>query len=145
MCKELKTEGIIPSGDSKEDKKQRKRFIMDFYKIWGTFNPQKQVFNKSLNDFVNVKHISVEETAGQASTRYKSTLAIVFLSEILANAVKKGVPKNSDPTKENQKRFEKIIIMEYNKSEFGRIKLTVGVKRGKKEKVQYCITAIEND
>ena len=143
MCIDLNTEGI-PSGDSTEDKKQRKRFILDFYKIWGTLNPQKQVFNKSLNDFVNVRHISVEETAGQASTRYKSTLAIVFLSEILAKAVQKGTPKNSDPTKDNQKRFEKIIIMEYNKPEFGKIKLTVGVKRGTKEEVQCCITAIEN-
>ena len=135
----------IPIGDNKEERRQRKRFIMDFYKIWGTLHPQKQVFNKSLNDFVNVKHISVEETAGQASIRYKSTLAVMFLTEILANAVQKGIPKNSDPTKDNQKRFEKIIIMEYNKSEFGKIKLTVGVKRNTKEKVQYCITAIEND
>ena len=147
MCidlNDLNTEGI-PLGDSKEEKKQRKRFIMDFYKIWGTLNPKKQVFNKSLNDFVNVRHISVEETAGQASTRYKSTLAIVFLSEILANAIQKGVPRNSDPTKDNQKGFEKIIIMEYDKPEFGIIKLTVGIKRGTKEKVQYCITSIEND
>jgi hypothetical protein len=34
--------------------------------------------------------------------------------------------------------------MEYNKMELGKRKLTVGVKRGTKEKVQYCITAIEN-
>jgi len=144
MCVDLNREGI-PLGDSKEEKKQRKRFIMDFYKIWGTLNPQKQIFNKSLNEFVNVRHISVEETAGQASTRYKSTLAIIFLSEILANAVQKGSPRNADPIKDNQKRFEKILIMEYNKPEFGIIKLTVGVKRATKEKVQYCITAIEND
>jgi hypothetical protein len=135
----------IPQGDTKEEKKQRKRFIMDFYKIWGTLNPQKQIFNKSLNEFVNIKHISVEETAGQASTRYKSTLAIVFLTEILTNAIQKGEPKNADPAKGNQKGFEKIVIMEYDKPEFGKIKLTVGVKRGTKEKVQYCITSIEND
>jgi hypothetical protein len=145
MCStDIDTEGI-PSGDTKEEKKQRKRFIMDFYKIWGTLNSQKQDFNKSLNDFVNVRHISVEETAGQASTRYKSTLAIVFLTEILTNAVQHGAPRNSDPAKDNQKGFEKIIIMLYDKPVFGKIKLTVGVKRGTKEKVQYCITAIEND
>jgi hypothetical protein len=34
--------------------------------------------------------------------------------------------------------------MEYHKPELGKIKLTVGVKRSTKEKVQYCITAIEN-
>jgi hypothetical protein len=140
---EIETQGI-PEGDSTEDKKQRKRFIMDFYKIWGALNPQKQVFNKSLNEFVNVRHISVEETAGQASTYYKSTLAIMFLTEILENAVQKGTPQNSNPKKDNQKRFEKIIIMEYHKRNFGKIKLTVGVKRGTKEKIQYCITTIEN-
>ena len=57
---ELDKNGIA-TGDTTEDKKQRKRFIMAFYKMWETENPQKQVFNKSLKDFVNVKHISVKE------------------------------------------------------------------------------------
>jgi len=134
----------IPAGDTKEEKKQRKQFIKDFYRLWATINPSKKVFNKSLNDFINVRYISVDETAGQASHRYISTLAIMFLTEILENSVQKGIPRNADPTKENQKGFEKIIAMEYNKKEFGIIKLTVGVKRGTKEKVQYCVTAIEN-
>ena len=134
----------IALGDTKEDRKQRKRFIMDFYKTWETENPQKQILNKSLNDFVNVKHISIKETTGQASRRYISTLAVTFLTEILENAVQKGSPQNTNPQKDNQKGFEKIIIMEYDKKELGKIKLTVGVKRGTKEKVQYCVTAIEN-
>ena len=140
---ELDKNGIA-TGDTTEDKKQRKRFIMDFYKIWETENPQKKVFNKSLKDFVNVKHISVKETAGQASHRYGSTLAITFLTEILEKATQKGNPQNINPQRDNQKGFEKIIIMEYNKKDLGKIKLTVGVKRGTKEKVQYCITTIEN-
>jgi hypothetical protein len=40
----------IAIGDTTEDKKQRKRFIMDFYKMWESENPQKQVLNKSLKD-----------------------------------------------------------------------------------------------
>ena len=140
---ELDISGIA-LGDTKEDKKQRKCFIMDFYKMWETENPQKQIFNKALKDFVNVKHISVKETTGQASRRYISTLAVTFLTEILENAVPKGNPQNANPQKDNQKGFEKIIVMEYNKKIFGKIKLTVGVKRGTKEKVQYCITTIEN-
>jgi hypothetical protein len=141
---ELDKNGIA-IGDTTEDKKQRKRFIMNFYKMWETENPQKQVFNKSLKDFVNVKHISVKETTGQASHRYISTLAITFLTEILENAIQKGSPQNTNPQRDNQKGFEKIIVMEYNKKDFGKIKLTVGVKRGTKEKVQYCITTIEKD
>jgi len=140
---ELDKKGIA-TGDTTEDKKQRKRFITDFYKMWEAENPQKQIFNKSLKDFVNVKHISVKETAGQASHRYISTLAITFLTEILANAIQKGSPQNINSQRDNQKGFEKIIIMEYSKNDMGKIKLTVGVKRGTKEKVQYCITAIEN-
>ena len=140
---ELDKNGIA-LGDATEDKKARKKFIKEFYRNWGMLNPTKQVFNNSLNDYISVKHISVEETAGQASIRYKSTLAILFLSEILENATQKGNPRNSDPTKDNQKRFEKIIIMEYVKPEFGKIKLIVGIRRNTKEKVQYCITAIEN-
>jgi len=140
---ELDKKGIA-IGNTTEDKKQRKRFIMDFYKMWETENPQKQVFNKSLKDFVNVRHISVKETTGQASHRYISTLAVTFLTEILENATQKGFPQNTNPQKDNQKGFEKIITMEYNKKDLGKIKLTVGVKRGMKEKVQYCITAIEN-
>jgi len=140
---ELDKNGIA-TGDTTEDKKQRKRFIMNFYKMWETENPQKQIFNKSLKDFINVKHISIKETTGQASHRHISTLAITFLTEILANAVQKGIPQNTNPKKDNQKGFEKIIMMEYYKKGLGKIKLTVGVKRGTKEKVQYCITAIEN-
>ena len=31
-----------------------------------------------------------------------------------------------------------------NKKDFGKIKLTVGVLKGSRQKIQYCITAIEN-
>jgi hypothetical protein len=34
---------------------------------------------------------------------------------------------------------------EYLKEKFGTTKLTVGVKWRTKEKIQYCLTAIEND
>jgi hypothetical protein len=134
----------IATGDTTEDKKQRKRFIMDFYKKWETANPQKQVFNKSLKEFINIRFVSVDETVGHASYKYLSTLAVMFLTEILEKAKQKGAPKNANPAKKNQKGFEKIITMEYPKETIGTIKLTVGVKRGTKEKIQYCVTAIEN-
>ena len=35
------------------------------------------------------------------------------------------------------------MIMQYKKANFGLIKLTVGILRGNREKLQYCITAIE--
>jgi len=140
---ELDKNGIA-TGDTKEDKKQRKHFIASFYKMWETKNPEKKIFNRSLKDFISVKHVSIDETMGHASYKYISTLAVMFLSEVLEKAKQQGTPKNANPAKKNQKGFEKIITMEYRKEEFGTIRLTVGVKRQTKEKVQYCITAIEN-
>ena len=81
---------------------------------------------------------------------YKSTVAVTFLSEVIENAVvqkdKKGkiitdVPK---PNVKNQSRFSKLFIMRHEKAGFGNIKLTVGELRGGGQKIQYCISAIEN-
>jgi hypothetical protein len=71
-------------------------------------------------------------------------LAVTLLTEILENAqqIRTEKPKPND---KNQKRFSEILIMEYQKEQLGTIKLTVGVLRGSKQKIQYCITAIEND
>ncbi|GHU96507.1 hypothetical protein FACS1894156_7700 [Bacteroidia bacterium] len=139
----------IPVGDTKEDKKQRKQFIIDFYGKWIAANPTKQVYNKSLKAFLEVRFLSVEETAGHASLKYKSTIAVTFLSEILENAIAKKDKKGTIITEEpktnvkNQSRFSKMFIMEYEKPDFGKIKLTVGELRGSGQKIQYCITAIE--
>jgi hypothetical protein len=44
----------------------------------------------------------------------------------------------------NQSRFSKIFVMDYEKADLGKIKLTVGELRGSGQKLQYCITAIKN-
>jgi len=44
---------------------------------------------------------------------------------------------------ENQKRFSEIIVLEYKKEEFGNVRLTVGVLKGSKLHIQYCVTAVE--
>jgi len=135
----------IATGSAPEDMKNRKRFITDFYANWIIANPTKHVYNKSLKSFIEVKFLSIQETASKAAIRYKSTLAVAFLTEILENAITKGKPQ--EPKKDNakQKRFAAIHVMEYEKQDFGKIKLTVGELRGSRQKVQYCITAIEND
>ena len=132
----------LPENDSTEAKKTRKEFIIDFYSKWIAINPTKQIFNKSLNDFINVRFLSIQETAGHASHTYKSTIAVTYLTEVLENAKSVTTVKPKSENK-NQKRFSEIIVMEYSKESFGEIKLTVGVLRGSKQKVQYCITAIE--
>jgi hypothetical protein len=93
----------------------------------------------------------MNETAGKAAYNYKTTVAVTFLTEILENAKvkkdKKGNPvfENPKANVKNQARFSKIFTMYYKKTTFGKIKLTVGELRGSSQKVQYCITAIEND
>ena len=92
----------------------------------------------------------MEETAGHASLDYKSTVAVTYLSEILEKAIvprdKKGniITEMPKPNVKNQSRFSKLFIMEYEKTDFGKIKLTVGELRGSGQKIQYCITAIKN-
>ena len=147
---ELDKNGIA-TGDTKEDKKQRKQFIIDFYGEWIIANPTKRLYNKSLEAFIEVRFLSLEETAGHASLSYKSTVAVTFLSEIIKNAI---APKDRNgniitempkPNVKNQSRFSKLFAMGYKKAEIGKIKLTVGELRGSEQKIQYCITAIEND
>jgi len=132
----------IPQGQTKNEIQQREQIIRDFYATWNAINPTKHIFNIALNDFIHVRFLSMHETARHAATSYKSTLAVTFLTEILEKATieKRVKPK---PNSQNQKRFSEVIIMKYGKPIFGKIKLTVGVLRGSRQNIQYCITAIE--
>ena len=133
----------VPQGQTKEEMYIRKKFIKDFYAIWNAANPTKHVYNIDLNDFISVRFLSIQETSLLAALSYKSTLAVTYLTEILERAkVKERVkPK---PNNQNQKRFSEMILMRYEKKEFGTIKLTVGVLKSSRQKIQYCITALEN-
>ena len=114
----------IPSGDSPEDRRIRNRLIRLFYLQWLNKHREKKVFNKSLNDFIYVKYVSINETAGHASLRYLSTLAVLQLDAILPNAVL----KSSKPIKQNtrnQKSFKKMLVMEYTCPGIGLVRLTV--------------------
>jgi hypothetical protein len=131
----------IPKGQTREEVKIRKKFIIDFYAKWNAEHPDKQIYNNDLQDFINVRFLSIQETAEHASLRYESTLAITYLTEILEFAVKIA-EDDANQNKRNQKQFKKVIIMEYQKENFGKIKMTVGVLKSNEDKIQYCITAI---
>lgn len=132
----------VPTGDSTEDRRERNRLIRQFYHQWMGRNDDRKMFNKSLNDYIHVKYISVNETAGHASLRYLSTLAVLQLDAILPNAIlKQNRPVN--PKTKNQKGFKRMLIMEYLCPAIGLVRLTVGQKSSDDSKVQYCITAIE--
>jgi len=133
----------IPKGTTAEEVKVRKKIIRDFYAAWNAANPTKQVYNANLKEFINIRFLSINETAEIASKRYFSTFAIThYFTEILelAEEKRRTRPKLDN---NNQKRFSEIIALEYSKKEFGIIKLTVGVLKCSKQHIQYCITAIE--
>lgn len=135
------SEDEIPRGDSVDDKRNRQKIIMSFYQDWKRRNPDQKKYNFALKDDINIRSVSLDETAAHASLTYLSTLAVLQLDAILTNAwLVKAVPSKQD--KKNQRSFERILIMEYVCTGVGRVKMTVGVRRSDKMKVQYCITAI---
>ena len=138
-----KTSIEIPTGTTLEEVRARKKIIRDFYATWNAANPTKQVYNVNLKEFINVRFLSIQETSLIAANKYSSTFALThYFTEILelAQEIRRTPPKKYN---DNQKRFSEIIVLEYKKKEFGTVKLTVGILRGSKQHIQYCITAIE--
>ena len=135
----------VPVGDSSEDVETRRQIISKYYHDWKLRNPSLRRFNLSLNEYINIRFVSITETCTHASRSYLSTLAVLQLDAILTNA--KTVSIVAAKNNGNQKSFEKMMLMKYDCVGIGVVKMTVGVKRRTHEKVQYCITAmrIEKD
>jgi transcriptional regulator with XRE-family HTH domain len=131
----------VPIGDSAEDIEARRKIISKFYHDWKLRNQSLKRFNLSLNEYINIRFVSITETCTHASKNYLSTLAVLQLDAILTNARVVSTVKSKDNG--NQKPFEKMIIMKYDCVGIGVVKMTVGVRRRTHEKVQYCITALE--
>lgn len=87
--------------------------------------------------------VSIVETSEHAAKSYLSTLAVLQLDSILIGAKKVSSQKPKKGNK-NQIPFERILVMEHELVGIGTVKMTVGVRRKTREKVQYCITAIDN-
>ena len=135
------TEDDIPRGDFPDDVVKRRNIISRFYREWKTHNPLQRRYNLSLKEYINIRFVSITETCTHASRSYLSTLAVLQLDAILTGAKKvTTVPAKKN---QNQKEFDKMLIMHYRCPGIGTVKMTVGVKRKTHEKVQYCITALE--
>ncbi len=142
--REIISEDDIPRGNTPEERRNRHDIIFNFYQDWKRHNPDQKKYNICLKEDINIRSVSIDETAAQASISYLSTLAVLQLDAVLTNAwLLKSVPSKADS--KNQRRFESMLIMEYVCQGVGRVKMTVGVKRSDKSKVQYCITAIDTD
>lgn len=137
-------ENCIPMGESTEAIKIRRQMIYDFYEQWKVLHPDKSIYNKSLKSNILIRQESVIEAAAHAAKRYKSTLAVYKLDEVLAKATKvsEDIPK---PGNKNQRKLIRMILMSYDHPVIGRIKLTVGVRNRTLDKIQYGITAISEN
>lgn len=131
----------IPRGDSPDEVAKRRKIISNFYREWKENNPQQRRYNLSLKEYINIRFVSITETCTHASRSYLSTLAVLQLDAILTGA--KKVKTVSAKQNQNQKEFDKMLIMHYRCPGIGLVKMTVGVKRRTHEKIQYCITALD--
>ena len=131
----------IPRGDSPEDFEKRTKIIIQFYREWQAANLSKRVYNNGLKDYINVRQISISETARHAAKTYLSTLAVLQLDGILACAKKIRVGKPR--ARSNQSKFQAMIEMQHDCPGVGMVKLMVGVKLRTHIKIQYCITSID--
>ena len=77
------SEEDIPIGDTPEEKRWRQKLIYEFYQEWKRRNPDQKKYNMSLKEDINIRAVSLEETAAQASLTYLSTLAVLQLDAIL--------------------------------------------------------------
>lgn len=131
----------IPRGESQEDVKKRSDIIWKFYQEWKAANPTQRVYNHRLKDYINVRQISIDETARHASKRYLSTLAVLQLDAILTFA--KLVKTDKTEKRSNQQQFKAMLVMLYDCPGIGTVKLLVGIRHKTLLKIQYCITALE--
>lgn len=129
----------IPLGDSMEEIKMRSEIIKDFFHKWKELHPEQMVYNEQLKENILIRNISLIEAREHSSKSYKSTRAFMMMDEILAKAIKveETMPKQND---KNQNPFERILVMKYDIEELGLVKLTVGVRKRTKEKIQYGIS-----
>jgi len=102
--------------------------------------------NIDLNDYIYLRFDGMQETVNKAARNYKSTMAVLLLDFMLANATKVSTDK---PQSKRQEKFSEMIIMNVNTPTFlpyfDKVKMLVGVTKQKKnaKKIQYSITAIE--
>ena len=80
------SEDDIPTGNSAEDRRKRRKIIFEFYQDWKRTNPDQKKYNFALKEDINIRAISLDETAAQSSLSYLSTLAVLQLDALLTNA-----------------------------------------------------------
>ena len=138
---------IIPKGREKADIKARENVVWAILGKWLSKNPLKRKKNVDLEDYIYLRFDGMQETVNKAARKYKSTMAVLELDFLLANAIKIGV---DTPQSKRQEKFVEMLIMNVSTPVFlpyfDKVKMLVGITKQKKDakKIQYSITAIES-
>lgn len=136
---EYDAEGI-PKGRSKVEIKMRRQLIYDHIQRWRIDHGENpRVFNENLNDYIKINQVFMLESVSHAASSYKSTRAVLQMEEVMRHAKKIGLTRKKEGNS-NQKPFQHMLVMRYNSNELGNVKMTVGIRIGTKENVQYSIT-----
>lgn len=131
----MEKEYIIPKGNTPKDIKTRKNIIGDYFARWNAAHPDKKIWNNSLQAYIHVKFLSINETKGHASVSFESTQKVFDLTAILRDAIVVKINKAKTNDKK-QKAFDQMFILSYRTT-----RLLVGHQVSKDEYVLYCITA----
>lgn len=134
----------IPLGQTIQEIRKRQQIISQFYYNWKLSHPEKRIFNQDLKEFINIRQVSIEEAKEHSAKSYNSTKAFMKIDEVLEKAKKiaEVPPKQGN---KNQSRFSKMLILSHTLEEIGIIKLTVGILKSNKDKIQYGISALRPD
>lgn len=135
----------IPMGGSQEEKLIRRDIIHQFLQTWrGSHSDSPRVFNVELQEYIKISQVFLLESVAHSAVQYKSTKAVLMMEEVMKNARKVALT-NVKEGNNNQKPFVKMMVMQYNSPELGKVKMTVGVRKRTLENVQYSITVPNPD
>ena len=130
----------IPMGNSQEEKHIRRNIIHEFIQQWRANHKDTPfVFNENLNENIKINQLFLIESVSHAIGTYKSTKAALRFEEVMSKAQKIGLTKVKEGNS-NQKPFQQMLVMRYTSEDLGDVKMTVGIRKVTKEKVQYSIT-----
>ena len=135
----------IPKGRTKEESLIRRKIIFDFIQKWRAEHiDNTRIYNTDLKEYIKINQVFMLESVAHAAYSYLSTKAVLKMEHVMEKARKIGLTKTKEGNS-NQKPFEQMIIMRYKSEELGNIKMTVGIRKKTKEKVQYNITVPNPD
>ena len=130
----------IPMGNSQEEKHIRRNIIHEFIQQWRANHKDTPfVFNENLNENIKINQLFLIESVSHAIGTYKSTKAALRFEEVMSKAQKIGLTKVKEGNS-NQKPFQQMLVMRYTSEDLGDVKMTIGIRKVTKEKVQYSIT-----